>query len=462
MGQKNLLHSLNLDVRGETILTSNGSIDLYTQREPYSGRGAEQLSDAFAPQELVTLYAHVTYNLYPVQNITVLFQMIGPPNPIYNFSSIMSSQTNASGIAQISFRIPWPDEDAETQIFGNWTAIATVDIAEQIAIDTLTFQVGWIVRLLSVETVDVNNVFRTSFTKGERVHFKLMVRNIAMTDKVATLIVDAYDNSSVPLGQLLLEDVWMSPGVNVLFAEDLLIPAWACLGESLVVANACTELPSAGGESWCPQVLTTFLITKLISHDVAVVSVVPLVTKVVPCDIVYIRVIVRNEGDKAETFNITTYYNENIIDTKLVANLHSYAEKALMFAWSTCVPVGNYTIAAVASIVPGETDVKDNTFIDGVVWVTPWVSPSDWEIPRWLLALLFLLIVFVGACLIAAIIFALLWRRKKKKNGQTNVQPTHHKVGFKRSKTCNVCEKEFHGVYTFCPYCLTFHRKDYE
>lgn len=583
MCQQTFLYGLNLDVIGATTSTSKGIIDLYTQKEPYSGRGQGQTSDAFAPQELVILYACVTYNLYPVQNKIVAFQIIGPPNPIYNYSIVMSSQTNANGIAQTSFRIPWPDENAETRIFGNWTAIATVDIAEQTVMDTLIFQVGWIVRLLRVETVDVNNMSRTSFTKGERVCFKLTVRNIAMTDKGATLIIDVLDNFSVPLGQLI-ENVRISPGVNVFFIEDLMIPTWACLGVSLVVANAYTELLGVDGEPWCPQVSTTFLITKLIVHDVAVVSVVPSVTKVFPCDLVYITTIVRNEGDEAETFNVTIYYDEIVIDTKIVADLPPGAETTLMFAWSTCVPVSNYTISAVASIVSGETDIEDNTFIDGVVQVMPrppfppihdvvvfsvspsktlvyvgevaniyvvvknqgnytetfnlavyadlntavigdeitvgtwivrdlepndekslvfrwntrnvadgnytlsaeasvvpgelniennrfvdsvvWVKlgvlPIAWEIPRWLLALLFLLAVFIGACLVAAVVFALLWRRCRKKKDQMDKQTTRPEVGFKKSKTCNVCEKEFPGTYTFCPYCFTFHGKDYE
>ena len=583
MCQQTFLHCLNLDVMGETTSTSKGIIDLYTQKELYSGRGQGQTSDAFAPQELVILYAYVTYNLYPVQNKIVAFQIIGPPNPIYNFSIVRSSQTNANGTAQISFRIPWPDENAETQIFGNWTAIATVDIAETV-MDTLTFQVGWIVRLLRVETVDVNNMSRTSFTKGERVCFKLTARNIAMTDKVATLIIDVHDNSSVPLGQLLVENVRVSSDVNVFFIEDLMIPTWACLGVSLVVANAYTELPGVDGEPWCPQVSTTFLITKLIVHDVAVVSVVPSVTKVFPCDLVYITAIVRNEGDEVETFNVTIYYDEMVIDTKIVADLPSGAETTLMFAWSTCVPVSNYTISAVASIVSGETDIEDNTFVDGVVqvmagppfppihdvvvlsvlpsktlvyvgevvniyvvvknqgnyaetfnlavyadlntavigdeitvgtwivrdlepddenslvfrwntrnvaegnytlsaeasavpgelniennrfvdgvvWVKLGVLPIAWKIPRWLLALLFLLAVFIGACLVAAIVFALLWRRCRKKKDQMDKQPTRPEVGLKKSKTCSVCGKEFLGTYTFCPYCFTFHGKDYE
>ncbi|MDI6690239.1 MAG: CARDB domain-containing protein, partial [Candidatus Bathyarchaeota archaeon] len=334
----------------------------------------------------------------------------------------------------------------------------------------------------------------------------------------------------------------------------------------------------------CPQVSTTFLITKLIVHDVAVVSVVPSVAKVFPCDVVYITVIVKNKGNEAETFNVTTYYNEIVIDTKMVADLPPGAETTLMFAWSTCVPVGNYTISAVASIVPGETNIEDNTFVNGVVqvmarpplppihdvavlsvspsktivyigevvniyvvvknqgnhtetfdltayadinatvigdeiivgtwivrnlepneerslvfrwntrnmaegnytlsaeasvvlgefntennrfvngvvWVKLWVFPPVWEVPKELLVLLFLLAALIGACLVAAIIFAFLWRRRRKKKDGMDKQPARPEVEFKTIKTCSMCGKDFLGTYTFCPYCFTFHGKDYE
>lgn len=110
----------------------------------------------------------------------------------------------------------------------------------------------------------------------------------------------------------------------------------------------------------------------------------------------------------------------------------------------------------------GEFNIENNKFVDDVVWVRPWVFPAVWEIPRWLLALLFLLAIFIVACLVAAIIFWLLWRRERKKKDQMGRQSTYPSVGFKRSKTCSMCGKEFPGVYTFCPYCFTFHGKDYE
>ena len=52
------------------VYASNSSrvIDLYTQKEPHDGRGLNQASDAFAPQDEVFLYAEAMYNENPVEN----------------------------------------------------------------------------------------------------------------------------------------------------------------------------------------------------------------------------------------------------------------------------------------------------------------------------------------------------------------------------------------------------------
>ncbi|MDH5451216.1 MAG: hypothetical protein OEX77_10050 [Candidatus Bathyarchaeota archaeon] len=71
-----VINGLNLDVESETNLLDK-PIDVYTQKEPNSGRGRNQPSDAFAPQEEVILYANVTYKHYPMSGKIVAFQVAG-------------------------------------------------------------------------------------------------------------------------------------------------------------------------------------------------------------------------------------------------------------------------------------------------------------------------------------------------------------------------------------------------
>jgi len=65
---------------------TGGKIDLFTQKEPYSGKGPNMPSDAFGLGEEVQIYALATYNEYPVQSLLVAFQILSPQNPVENIS----------------------------------------------------------------------------------------------------------------------------------------------------------------------------------------------------------------------------------------------------------------------------------------------------------------------------------------------------------------------------------------
>ena len=470
-----LLNSIHANVKIAFSNVTDRKIDIFTQKEPYSGKGPNMPSDAFAPQEQVVLYANVTYKNYPVQGKNVAFEVRDPTSRLVVARTAI---TNESGVANVSFRIPGPNDSNVEAIFGVWNVIATVDIAEVTVNDTLGFLVGWIIELIKVETVDSSNVSRTSFMRDERMCFRLTVKNIANTSKIATLIFNVFDNLSVSLGQvILLEEI--KPGVTVLFIEDLLIPKWASLGVGMVYASAYTALPALGGVPWCPQVFTTFSIVEKIVpappiHDVAVIEVVPFLGAVPFPAFVYmgeiltIYVVVENKGNQTESFNVTTFYENatesNVVGTIAVNRLQPSEEKLLVFNWDTRnVTEGNYTLSAEASVVPDEVNIENNRFINSVVWVKPWVYPPVWKIPVWLLALLFLLAMLIGILLLLVLMYALLRRRRRKKKEKTVIQPTLPAISpFRRRKKCRVCGEEFPEAYTFCPYCFAFHGKDYE
>jgi hypothetical protein len=87
---------------------------------------------------------------------------------------------------------------------------------------------------------------------------------------------------------------------------------------------------------------------------------------------VKINVTVKNEGDVAETFDVSVYYNKTVVDTgtqwELVdtkggVNLGSLnsTDPPLMFSWNTSgVAQANYYILANATIVPHEGNITDN------------------------------------------------------------------------------------------------------
>lgn len=251
--EQNVSDTLTFKVRGPYI-------DVYTQKEPYNGRGPNATSDAFAPQEEVILYTYVSYNCEPQQNRPVGFEVTDPAGEVIVDRTAF---TNAEGIANTTFRIPWPCENPEEIIFGIWTIIAKVSILGLTAEDALTFEVGWIIEIIKLETVNAAGEVETSFAKGEHLYFNLTIRNIAFVSKIATFTIVAYDEQSVPIGHVVLHS-WVIPsGTSQFFIIDLQIPKWAYVGVATVYANAYTNLPQLCGVPYCPEVSTTFITTPL-------------------------------------------------------------------------------------------------------------------------------------------------------------------------------------------------------
>ncbi|UCE15751.1 MAG: hypothetical protein JSV12_07770 [Candidatus Bathyarchaeota archaeon] len=84
-----------------------------------------------------------------------------------------------------------------------------------------------------------------------------------------------------------------------------------------------------------------------------------------------LNVTVENQGDFTENFNVTTYANTTIIATLTNITLSSGNSTTIALTWNTTgVPYGNCTISANATILEGETDIVDNTLIDGWIVVT--------------------------------------------------------------------------------------------
>jgi len=228
-------------------------IDVYTQQpEPYSGRGPNQPSDAFAPQSLVILYAEVTYNYEPVENKQVVFT-VTDPNGVQFVSRI--ANTSESGIAMIDFRL------ASNAPFGEYQVFASVEVSGRLANDTLTFLMGWIIEVVNVTTVDQYGTPKNSFTKGEEIYFSVNLKNIAFTSKNATLTVSVYDNMTQIIGATYIT-LEVPPGLheyNLVF--NIKIPSWSAVETASAHVCALTTWPWNGGVAYCPEVSTTFRIT---------------------------------------------------------------------------------------------------------------------------------------------------------------------------------------------------------
>ena len=139
-------------------------------------------------------------------------------------------------------------------------------------------------------------------------------------------------------------------------------------------------------------------------RDVAIKSVEVSPREVRAGDSVSITVISKNEGTTTENFDVTVYYDDKTLGTLGVSNLEPGAEKALTFSWGTKgVAEGKYTVKAVVSQVPWETDVDDNTYVYEFVTITP---------PEQLFP--FTLVIAVMVVIIVVAIVSIMLRRKKR------------------------------------------------
>ena len=235
-----------------TVLPFRLVIDVYTQKEPYSGKGPNMPSDAFAPEEKVILYANVTFNDEPVADKIVNFYVF-EPNETEPFL-YRTNTTDGNGFTYVNFRL------GNEPPFGTYKGVADVEVSQTIAEDTLTFKVGWIIEILRVETTDKDGNPQLAFREGENVYFKLTVQNIAFVAKNATLTIVLHDEIKTPIGvaysQLKIDPGWSE--LDLLF--NLQVPKWSVVGSAEVFACAFTNWMWQGGTAYCPEATASLII----------------------------------------------------------------------------------------------------------------------------------------------------------------------------------------------------------
>ena len=106
-------------------------------------------------------------------------------------------------------------------------------------------------------------------------------------------------------------------------------------------------------------------------HDVAIRNVSASLNVAVNGQIVEIYVTATNLGNKTETFQVTTYFNETAISEQTVDGLSPQVDIALTFLWNTAPITPNATciIKAEASQVQEETNLENNVFVYGAVTI---------------------------------------------------------------------------------------------
>jgi hypothetical protein len=268
MNSTTIMHQVRILVRTPCI------IDVYTQNWRYidpitltkrpTGTGPYNPADLFRPGDFVQLFAKVTYNNVPVAGQLVSFAVYDNTGALVFYGTATS---NAAGIAEYDFRIPWPSTGVTSE-FGTWSAVATWQIGSNLGappwevtqVDIVTFKVGWGLWITHIETRDSTNTLRSAFHRGEVVYVKLNVENDYMASVTALAAASLYDDLMVPIDGPALNANTFVPGNNPIYMPGVVIVSWAFVGTGTAKANIFSASPSAMGVSYCPEVSVLFTI----------------------------------------------------------------------------------------------------------------------------------------------------------------------------------------------------------
>jgi len=208
-------------------------------------------SDAFGPQEEITIYALITHYKEPVENKPVAFEIKDPNGTTRDYRTAF---TDASGIATTTMRIPWEGSGAE-DLFGDWAIIGIADVAETILSDICKFRFGYIV---SIRDIQVSGAM---FKKGQNLGVTVDIKNIAYHSKDVFVTIVLHDECNVTIG-LRTIDFMVDPDDGLTAEQTMTIPSWAFVGTGHVYVNIYTKAPAAGGTPMCPEGSAVFIIQK--------------------------------------------------------------------------------------------------------------------------------------------------------------------------------------------------------
>ena len=361
-----IVFSQSMHVRAE----AGASIDLFTQKTPIGGRGANESSDMFAPQESVQLFAEVLADGNPQVGFLVTFEIIEPLSVLNRSAFYRTAETNASGIAETEFSLR---ALGQNESFGTWTADVSVEIDGEILRDFLTFKVGWTVELLSVRTVDENLPNSSGFPPDRHlfaedgwVGVQIALRNNLMTVKNASVAVSLVDELGTTVNFTLIEDLILPPFQKVVYIfRTIGLPKHTAPGNATVIVAAFDREKV----SLCPEASTNMQITidnpvfpTFKDDSVVYADVYPAVVE--PGGTINATVIMRNEGTVTlNNISVTMYVNNSMIAEHTIDSLDSYEHQFLRVMWNTNgLPEGNYIFSANATIFPEEADLTDNSY----------------------------------------------------------------------------------------------------
>lgn len=281
----------------------------------------------------------------------VAFTLIGNVSGVSGIGVLatITFKTKGLGVSLLDFAETRLGDPNSIQIFHNVAdgAVQVVKAIRDVAIKDVTTPSNQIV-------------------EGQTVNIMVVLANEG--NKTETFEVTAYRNETV-IGSQTVSNLTKQTETTLTFNWDTTdLPLYA----SYVIKGEAFAVPDETDLDDNVFVNGVVAIVEGI-HNIAINGVTPSATIVYEGQLVDINVVVANVGNYTETFSVTVYYDGMVIETRTVSNLLYGSEENLGFVWDTIgvMTDKSYTIRAVASTVPEETNMTDNSFTGESVTVYP-------------------------------------------------------------------------------------------
>jgi len=225
--------------KNATVIINMGDanrLDLFTDN---GGVGIGEDANAYGPQDLVKMYARVTYENKPAADIGVSF-IVSYNGTVY---TLRVAQTNATGFAYSEFRLPTFNSVCKEMI-GNWSIRALASVSQITLNDTVNFPLSYVNVLTGGVQIPANVSRLQNFTVKVSLN---SLNNLTWSQLDVTL----FDKAQVPIGSYSIKN---DPALSGTVQASILIPKSAFCGQ----ATAYICLLRADGSAIIPETAWDF------------------------------------------------------------------------------------------------------------------------------------------------------------------------------------------------------------
>lgn len=201
-------------------------------------------SAAYAPGQLVQMYANVTYSGTALVNQNVAFSV---ENSSGSVIAVRAAETNDSGVADADFRMPLIVQNSSEAAFGTWSIVGTVNVTQNTLTDTTEFTFGYLGGISNIQVP-------TSIHQLDYLNISITIDNLVGSESWSEIDITLLDQSQTPIGSAAATNTMNTQAETI--NASIYIPKGAFIGQATVYICLLT----ASGVAATPEGVANFQI----------------------------------------------------------------------------------------------------------------------------------------------------------------------------------------------------------